>query len=599
MGIKKYILLIIIWILSFQSYAQQDYASRFFLGKSYLEKGTYDLAAQVLLPVANNDPDNEYKEQAAYLYSVASLKDSLFFQARQMLLQISTRYSYWENVEEARYLLALCYFHANEASLALDYAGMIKDQKLLSETNNLKYFYLSKYEDVEILRQLYAQFPNDDILAFRFAQLLQEKSKSQEDLILLESLIDVFDFDPASLNRSSADQKVFKDSYNIAVYLPFKYPSVRSKMQYEKNKFAFEFYAGILQAADSLNKQGIKMNVRPFDTRGDTSVLRQILNQNITKEADLIIGPLYPELSEMMLEFGQDNKIIVVNPFTQNEEFISDNPYAYLFQPSFQHISRIQVQFALDSLLNDSVSTNMLVMDKTSMDTAMAAIIYNYLKAKEKVLDTIVVFDRTNPNQLLDLYSDSSHIEDFTNMFVTTTNREIIGRIISAVEAGNSQVNILGLSRWLEYDNIDLVQLERRHVYFPYPDYLNFKNKHYHSFRGDYQFEKMPNFYSETGFEIMMQFGLSLHKHGKYFQDGLRTEAFRKGFIFSGIDYSLGNFNAIAPLMKVKEGKIIPVGYRPQVKILKEFMYPEIFELDSTEILIPNGEILDSADVKD
>ena len=80
----------------------------------------------------------------------------------------------------------------------------------------------------------------------------------------------------------------------------------------------------------------------------------------------------------MMLNFGLENQIIVVNPFTQNEEYITNNPYAYLFQPSFQQISRIQVQFALDSLLSDSASVNMLVMDKTATDTAMAAIIYNH-----------------------------------------------------------------------------------------------------------------------------------------------------------------------------------------------------------------------------
>ena len=81
MGIRKIILSVILIIISFLSYSQQDYASRFFLGKSYLEKESYDLAMQILLPIANNDPENQYKEQAAYLYSIASMNDSLFFQA--------------------------------------------------------------------------------------------------------------------------------------------------------------------------------------------------------------------------------------------------------------------------------------------------------------------------------------------------------------------------------------------------------------------------------------------------------------------------------------------------------------------------------------
>ena len=570
--------------------AQQDYASRFFLGKQYLEEGNKNLAMEILLPIANNDPDNEFKEQAGYLYSVASIQDSLFFQARQMLLQITTRYSNWNRIDEAQYLLLICYFHSEQPSLALEIAEKITEEKIKLESNNVKHFYLNSYDDMALLQQLYNQFPNDEIVAFRYAQLLEKNARSEDEIVLLESLVDVFGFNEELLNRNTSDKKVFKDAYNISVFLPFKYPTVKSKIQYEKNKFAYEYYFGLLQAVDTLKTLGINLNVRAFDTRGDTFVLKALLNQRVVTESDLIIGPLYPELSEIMLEYGKKNKIIVVNPFAQNESYLEENPYAFLFQTTLQHISRLQAQFALDSLLEDTAAHNIIVMDKTSIDTIMAAIIFNYLRISDRSVDTILVFDRIKPEQFLDIFGDSSHIEDFSNMFITSSNRVIIGRIISAVESGNSNVNILGQSRWLEYDNIDLSQLERRHVYFPFPEFVNFENPYYHKWRKSYTYDHLPDFYSETGFELMMQFGMALDKYGKYFQEGLKKQGYTKGFLFSGIDYSYGNFNAMAPIMRVREGKVVPISYSPKVNILSKELESVIPTKESETLLKEDSE---------
>ena len=114
MGIIKGTILCTCLCFGIALHAQQDNSSRFFLGKQYVQEGRNNLAMEVLKPLADFDPNNEYREQAAYLYSVAAMNDSLYFQARQFLLQIITRYSDWKNIDEARYLIGICYFHAGD-----------------------------------------------------------------------------------------------------------------------------------------------------------------------------------------------------------------------------------------------------------------------------------------------------------------------------------------------------------------------------------------------------------------------------------------------------------------------------------------------------
>jgi hypothetical protein len=126
-------------------------------------------------------------------------------------------------------------------------------------------------------------------------------------------------------------------------------------------------------------------------------------------------------------------------------------------------------------------------------------------------------------------------------------------------------MNILGHSQWLGYDNVDLDQMERRHVYFTHPDFINYHSPIYRKFYQDYDFDNMPSFYAKTGFELMNHFGRAILKYGKYFQENLESEGYSKGFLFSGVDYSKGHFNCFSPFMKVKQTNLKRINYKPVI----------------------------------
>lgn len=586
MGIIRFTISIIIVFIGLAAFAQQDNASKFFLGKKYVQEGRNNLAMEVLKPLADFDPKNEYREQAAYLYSVAAINDSLYFQARQILLQIITRYSNWKNIDEARYLIGICYFHAGDPVIALNHYSQIKDERLIRKSEDVKAYYLNSYSDMAILDSLNRLFPSDRAIAFRFAELLSEKGRTDKDLALLESIIDIFKFSPLQFNKSTPDQMVFKDVYNISVLLPFKYASVKSRVQYDKNKFAFEFYTGLLKAIDTLNKDSMRFSVNSFDTEGDTTRLKEILSKKILKESDLIIGPLYPDLSEMVFNYSKQNKIICINPFSRNEEVLLDNNYGYLFQNTYQQTSRLLTQFAIDSLFDDSdtLIQNVLIMDKTHLDSLNADVYCKYLKSKGFKIDTSIVLDIPNRAQFFELFNDTSELNTYDNMFITNSDRVISGRIISALEASGSEMKILGFAEWLDYDNVDLDQMERRHIYFTNPEYIDFDKSVFHWFYESYKFDRMPAFYSMTGFELMMHFGEALKEYGKYFQNGLKNQGFKNGYLYSGVDFSHGNFNAYAPFMKVENAKLLKINYIPEIDYDFEIKYDKMLEEDALNL---------------
>lgn len=569
MGIRSTLLVVFLSLPLFL-FAQRDKASRFFLAKSYAEQGQYSLAMQILETLSEETDDNPYLEQSAYLYANVALRDSLFFQARQMLLKVVSKYDKWEHIDEARLLLSICYFHDKDPVKALDVGNNIKNTIIKREFKDVKNFYLSSYKSKNILRSLNELYPEDSVIAFNFAKRLSSDLETEQENILFESIMDIMSFDREVFNLSYPDQKVYKDTYNIAVLLPFKYPDVKSKIQYDKNKFAYEFYNGILDARDSLEKRGLYFNLRPYDTQGDTYVLRSLLKQNSMKQADLIIGPLYPELSEIAFEFANEHKIIAVNPLSQNEEIIADNNYTYLFQSTYQEMMRLNCQFALDSILGDSLSIDSLskivmIMDKSHQDTASATIVYNYLKSAGHSIDSIIFLERENPAQLYDIFNDSSTLNTFHCLFLTNNSRVIAGRVISALERVNSEIRVMAFSRWLDYDNVDLDQLERRHVYFSHPEYIDYTRRNNQYFIERHQFDPVPGFYARNGFEIMFHYGQILSEYGKYFQEDLENNGFRRGYLFYGIDYSKGHYNNHLPMMRVKENRLKKLGYRAAI----------------------------------
>lgn len=120
----------------------------------------------------------------------------------------------------------------------------------------------------------------------------------------------------------------------VALLLPFN----PSKKTAASSRF-IEYYEGMLLAVDSLQKQGLSLDLSVYDTGEGTSRIREILTGETLPNADLIIGAVQNDQIKMIADFAQEHRIKYVIPFTsKNDDVLSNNfvfqvntPHSYLY----------------------------------------------------------------------------------------------------------------------------------------------------------------------------------------------------------------------------------------------------------------------------
>ena len=132
--------------------------------------------------------------------------------------------------------------------------------------------------------------------------------------------------------------------YQVALLLPFlledadaaieatveKDPSVFDSYNY------FQFYAGFMLAADSLEKCGLHacIQVMDADKLNDTLTIRQALRKPGMDKMDLIVGPMYASSFTLAARFAKKQEIGIINPLSHRENIVKGNPFVFKCQPS-------------------------------------------------------------------------------------------------------------------------------------------------------------------------------------------------------------------------------------------------------------------------
>jgi LysM repeat protein/ABC-type branched-subunit amino acid transport system substrate-binding protein len=148
-----------------------------------------------------------------------------------------------------------------------------------------------------------------------------------------------------------------KKNYKIALLLPFgledsnivlEAPVENDPSTYENFNY-FQFYAGFMLAADSLEKYGLKASIQVLDADKleDTLVIRQTLRKPGMDKMDLLVGPMYASSFTIAARFAEKNKIGIVNPLSRRETIVKGNPYVIKTQVSVDGITNKLSSFIL------------------------------------------------------------------------------------------------------------------------------------------------------------------------------------------------------------------------------------------------------------
>jgi predicted negative regulator of RcsB-dependent stress response len=556
--------------------AQVNYQSQYSTAKSFFKEGKYNLAMEAFKPLIPYGQGNSFSEYASFYYAISAYNQGYGAVAKDMLSQVKTLYPTWDRMDEVNFWLAKIHADRGEASQALQVLSSIKNSKTASEAVALKKSVVALVSDVDLLKSFLKQYPNDEVVGYRLAEVLSNQpSLEGADLELLEKIIAKFKLKKSDFIHE-VPPSVKKPVYNVSLLFPFVVNTLDPTPTRKRNQFVLDLYQGMKLAVDTLAKQGIKIKLNAYDTERSQEKIKKLLTYNEIKNTDLIVGPLFQEENTLVQEFSSVNQINLFNPISNNFELVSKNPYGFLFQTSFETLGTHSARFLSSYQPNKKC---IVFYGESKRDSILAA---NFKKEAEMLRIKILHFQRVTKEgskKIMDILATPTEYDEFKyakqfslpkdslgSVFVASDDPILYTKVFSSVETRGDGVIVVGSENWLDQAGVDYEKYQSLRIILAAPNYTDSNNKWYKAFQRKFiktygrssSYNAYAN-YAKTGYDFMLFVGHALHKHGVYFQEGLMKESWTPGFLTEGYDYTNSRDNHLVPFIRFEGGKPVVI----------------------------------------
>jgi hypothetical protein len=333
----------------------------------------------------------------------------------------------------------------------------------------------------------------------------------------------------SKISFSQADTSVPK----IAVFAPLYLDSAfDNSMNYRYgNNFpkflnpGLEFYEGIQLAVDSLQKEGMKMDVHVFDTRGTNSSVAKFASDPELNNTDLIIGHITGSEARTLADLAAKKNIPFINVNYPNDAGVTNNPnYIILNSTISTHCA------ALYKFLQKNYSTSDIIfLKRKGKDEKLEAYFTDLQKTTASVplkMKSISVDDQLSGKVLLkSLDSTKSNI-----IVAATLDVAFANNLLQTINGyGDSyNVTVLGMPNW---DNIEMGKSMSENIELIYgtPFYVNPADKTAESINQYFKtkFYSRPSDMVFRGYETLYHFGHLLSIHNGNTGSSLSDKRFR------------------------------------------------------------------------
>lgn len=569
---KKLPIIVLFFVLwSFSTVAQTDYTKQYFNAKTLFREGKYNLAMESFRTLIPHDQGNRFSEYASFYYALAAYHQGYLAVAKDMFNQIKKLYPSWDKTEEVDFWLGKIHMDNKDYFQAIRTWNTLKSKTLQQEVEKLKINYLTSIEDAETLRMMNEEYPNDQVIARLLAKALSKNITDLENRDHLESLIKKYNFRRADF-INEAPPTYFKSTYTVAALFPFMLSTLDPTPVPKRNQIILDLYEGMKMAADTLQKQGVSISLRAYDTERRSDKIRRLTATEELKNTDLIIGPFFPEENDLVQEFSMKNRINVFKPFTNNFDMVSNNEFGFLFQPSYETLGRKSAEFLADYVKRRK--NCIVIYGATRKDSVQAAAFME--KAAEAGLNVVhsMQVPRDATGKILSVLQTATEYDEWKAPIEFTLKKDSIGsiyvasddaliytKVISSVETRADSVIVLGSHAWLDQHAIDFEKYQTLGVVLTAPNFIQHSNAHYTYFRSKFiqKHGRVPDEYAALGYEMMLFLGNALKKYGVYFQEGFNREKMLKGYLTDGYSYQYNRDNQLVPFIQFKNGQLTTI----------------------------------------
>ncbi len=568
--INKFHLIIVFLVLSVFSLHAQDYRRQYRQAKEQFDAGSYSAAMDSFKPLMVYDINNPYPEYSSFYYALSAQRLGYNSVAKEALLQIKKLYPSWNQLNEVNYWLSKIYFDQGEYFQGLLIASQISDASFQRGLTDFKRVYFAKIDDPETLKMILEDYPEDKEAARALVRLLGMQPFHLQETALIDSLILKFNLSREQLITNEVPKPIFKDKYQVALIMPFLASTLDPSPVIKRNQFVLDLYDGMKLAADSLSKNGVQLELLAYDNERSMAATKKILNYEELKAVDLIVGPLFQEESLPVQEFATANQInLVVNPISNNSDFIGNSPFTFLFQPSHETMG----MRAAEWLANHVTRPNCMVYYGESVKDSVMA--FNFIKRAIELGVNVVYAEevrKENSGSILTTLASATEFDEWKNplqfklkkdsigsIFVASDNELIYSKVINSVETRGDSIVVLGQESWLQDTSVDFSKFERTCVTMAAPNYRSLSSPAYLEFRRKYMLKhgSLPAEYSFIGYEFLLTMGQIFSQHGTNFLQTMPIGAATKGILTYGYTLQSTRDNGLVPFIAFKQGRLV------------------------------------------
>lgn len=548
----RVIFLLYLFLTFFSNAYSQDKLADYKRAKSLIGYGNYKEASELLRPYMDEKEFGELSNYAKYHFAFSAFQNNQPELAKSVLQPLIESKNF-DKKDDSKYLLALVYFKEGSYLNALQEIETINDPLIYQEAEKATFHFLQKVSVSFLVSNLSKFQKNEGFLLSLKDQLEKQSIMSNDEKTVYQKLKSIIPPNQFSENLVNKNTQVL----DIAIILPFNYSGGRDVRNLSTGNFVFELYQGIDFAVKELKDKGVKINTRVFDTQRSIANLQKILADPFMLQADVIIGPVYPDETELVMAFAENNDIPFINPLSNIDEKISDLEFAYLFRPSVSSLGS-----GLLDYMRKYVEGKRLVLafSNSARDEQLGNyIIESSSRFGYRVAKSAQISHR-NINQFfneINLKSDFHSVADV--VIILSDDPNIASSTFGFMESQNVTTPVVVLDSWLYFNFASFEMLQNQNFVFLGNNTINFGSPELESFRNSF-YEKhlvFPSFNSHLGYELLYWVAETINTNrGFDFRKNLNQRGFQPGKVSYGLDFSNSFNNRYVPILKLENGVI-------------------------------------------
>ncbi len=568
--------------------AQSDY-SQFMRIKKLFNQKKYNELININSTIKNN---SEFYHYTIFYKSVSYYKINQKEESLKYLNQIRNENPNWSQIDEVYFWIVKIVSEKNQLKEAMYYFSLVSEEDILSDLYPLIDPLIKKINSFNQLKKLYEEYPKNKSIAKYYGRMLLREYLSDEVINKINKILSIVKKEDLFIS----DNKKFK----IALLLPFMYEGLNNNYYIKNNDFIMDLYAGMLYGLDMYDSINSMIELIAYDTKRDPEVVRRLTNDGSLDGMNLIIGPLYGKPISIIKQYCLENKILMINPLSSNNQIIDDNKYSLLYKPSIKTIANKASEYAISKFSNNK---NVIIFYEKNYQDSLIASIYTQRLNDEKfniiysksvsledsrlILDSLAStyeeilsdslydtlqyvsgLDIKDGRGIDDLDTTYKYIERFFiendsigHIFVSSKNSLFASNVVSAIDIRSDTIPVIGFDDWLDYNVITVNQFQELNISLISPSYYNSSSQEYIEIN-EYFFKNYSRNVSDNfinGLELINMIISINENYGNYFQFGLRNEELISGKISLGAFYKKYNDNQVVPVVRVYESEIVPI----------------------------------------